>query len=110
MKNILKIFVAILFIGLTVFLTSCGEYGGTIIVTNNYSEDVEVAVYTKFVSHVFVFSYEDKYGPKNIAAGGTGSFNVKSNTEYTVFWRYGRYDSYKTIDVANGETVRVDIP
>jgi len=110
MKNIFKFVLVILTVCFTVFLNSCGECGGTIIVKNNYSEDKIVTVYSKFSVYGIMFSYEDKYGPKNITAGSTASFSVDSNTKYGIVWNHNTVDEYTTVEVSNGETVEVNIP
>jgi len=93
-----------------VFFTSCGEYGGTIIVNNNYSEDKIVNVYSAFSVSGIMFSYEDKYGPQTIITDSSGTFNVKSNTTYGIIWNHDKVDKFKTVKVSNGETVEVNIP
>jgi hypothetical protein len=93
-------------------LFSCGEMGGTIIVKNNYSEDVSVTIYSDFTkpSSLGIFQYKNKYGPKTITAGSTDIFNVGTNADYGIVWRVGGYDRYTTRQVANGEVVEITIP
>jgi len=110
MKNIFKFTFVILTICFIAFLFSCGEYGGTIIVKNNYSEDKIVTVYSEFSVSGNIFTYKDKYGPQNIIAGGTETFNVKSNPKYGIIWNYDEIDNFKTVELSNGETVEVNIP
>jgi len=100
----------ILGVACIVFLVSCDEYGGTIIVKNNYSEDKTVTVYSDFSPSVIIFTYKDIYGPKNIIAGGTANFSVKSNTHYGVVWNHNKIDNYKIVEVSKGGTVEINIP
>jgi outer membrane lipoprotein-sorting protein len=94
------------------FLFSCNEYGGTIIVENNYDVQKYVTVLSD-VSGNFVITYKDKYGPKIVFANEVISFDVKSNTDYTIFWGDTTQlssDNKRNVDVSNGNTVTVKIP
>ena len=110
MKILFKIFVPISILCLMVFFMSCDEYGGTIIIKNNYNEDKTVTVYSDFSVSYIIFSYKDAYGPIKITAGSTGNINVKTNTNYGVMWRDAGIDKYKTVKISNGETVEINIP
>jgi hypothetical protein len=111
MNNLSKLAIIGLALCLMTTLLSCGEIGGTIIVTNNNSADVSVTVYSDFTkpSSLGYFQYKNKYGPKTIAAGSTDTFNVSTNAEYGIVWRVGKYDEYTTRQVANGEVVEITI-
>ncbi|MDR3130458.1 MAG: hypothetical protein LBU18_02835 [Treponema sp.] len=111
MKSVLKFVFAALVLFCVSFLTACGEYGGTIIVKNNLEEEVEVTVYSDFLSYGLSFSYNGiKYGPETIAAGSSADFSVKENFRYGIVWKRLGVDNYKTVDVSNGDTVEVSIP
>jgi len=109
MKNLFKFVFVALFLCFMALLTSC-EYGGTIIVKNNYSTDKDVTVYSDFSLSSFIFTYEDMYGPKTIVAGSSDVFNVKSNTTYGIVWYVDGVSKYQTVEVSNGDTVEVRIP
>ena len=109
MKNIIKFVFIILALCFIVFLISCCEAGGTIIIKNNYSEDKMVIIYEYSLIGV-TFNYKDKYGPQNIVAGCTGSFSVKSNAVYGIIWTHNKIDYVKTAEVSYGETVEKEIP
>ena len=94
------------------FLTSCGEYGGTIIVKNNYSTTKTVSLYSNFYPTAIdtIFSYKDKYGPKTIVAGSSDVFDVEGNIRYGIIWSDDGVDKYKVVKVSHGDTVEVNIP
>ena len=107
---------AFIFFSAAIF-TSCGEYGGTIIVNNNYSSEIKVTIYTEFgiisQGDAYVptfFSYKYKYGPETIEAGNNEFFAVSRNTSYTITWSDASNFRHKTIEVANGNIVEVNIP
>ena len=110
MKNLSKFVFVALSLCFISFLTSCGKYGGTIIVKNNYSTDKTVTVYSNFSSNGTIFSYKDEYGPKTIVADSSDVFDVKSNTDYGIVWNDGGIDKYKTVEISNGDTIEVNIP
>jgi hypothetical protein len=92
-------------------VTSCGEKGGTLIVKNNYTDDKSVAVYSGYsLNGPTLFYYDDKYGPKTIAVGGSASFDVTSDAKYTIVWYASGKDQTKTVQVSGGDTVEADIP
>jgi hypothetical protein len=107
MKNLLKFVLLSFFVS---FLSSCGEAGGTIIVKNSGSAEKIVTVYSDFVPYGSVFMYKDKYGPKNIGAGGSADFVVKSDGQYGIVWNNGTVDRYRTVDVSGGNIVEYDLP
>jgi len=114
MKNGHKLLFIIIFVFLF-FLNSCDEYGGTIVISNNYSENITTTVYSEFTimsNTIFglVFSYKDKYGPKNITAKSSEKFNVDTNSRYGIVWKHNGNDKYKTVNVEKGQTVEVNIP
>jgi hypothetical protein len=109
MKNLLKFVFVALSLCFMFLLTSC-EFGGTIVVKNNYSTDKDVTVYSGFTSVSGpLFKFENEYGPKTIFAHSSENFNVESNTTYGIVW-YDGGDKYKTVKVSNGDTVEVSIP
>jgi hypothetical protein len=110
----MKYLLTFVFITLTLcficILISCGEYGGTIVVKNNYPEDKTVTVYSDVTFSGPIFTYKDKYGPKNIITGSTGNFSVDSNTHYGIIWSHDGVDKYEVVEVSNGATIKVNIP
>ena len=110
MKTAIKVIVMTIIFCIVLYFISCSEHGGTIIITNNFSNEKTVTVYSEFsIFGGFLFRYKDEYGPKDIASGDSVSFNVSSNSSYSIVWGNDKY-TYKTIDVAGGETVQVNIP
>ena len=109
MKKLLITSVIISVLCFCIFFTSC-EFGGTIVVKNNYSEDISVTAYSEFKDNGFLFEYRESYGPINIISHSTGSFDVNSDTKYGIVWSNGKIKDYKTVHVSNGETIYVDIP
>jgi hypothetical protein len=95
-----------------IFLFSCVESGGTIIVENNYNAQKYITILSNASGEIET-KYDDMYGPEIVSAKGTVSFNVKSNTRYSIFWGDNRQissDNRKNVNVSGGETVTVKIP
>jgi hypothetical protein len=111
MNNLLKLGIIALSLCLLTSLSSCSK-GGTIIIKNNYSNDKEVTIYSDFKEpdNFGSFNYRDKYGLKNINIGSTCTFNVNTNATYGIVWRGTDYDYHKTVEVSNGEVVKISIP
>jgi outer membrane lipoprotein-sorting protein len=97
----------LIIIFLAVFLFSCGEFGGTIIVENNTNFIQNVIVYSDASVSGNIISYKEQHGPKPVPAKGTVSFGFNNNTKCVIQWANG---IYKTASVSNGETVTVTIP
>jgi hypothetical protein len=109
MKILIKKLILVLILCLIFIHVSCGEFGGTIIIKNNYSEEKTVRVYSEYSGGI-VFSYKKMYGPIVIAPGNTGKLNVDTNSRYGIIWRPSNVNSEKVINVSNGETVEINIP
>jgi len=110
MKNAIKWSVLIFFS--IILLLSCGEYGGTIIVKNNYTQSLEI--------RVFINNSSSNYSKTvNIPAGGTETFSVPNDGIYTVRHQksigsgysdyYGYYYFNRDVSVSGGGEVTVII-
>ena len=109
MKKAIKLIVMTTIFCIVLCFISCEEYGGTIIVTNNFSNEKTVKVYTEYHNDGWLIRYKEIYGTKDIAPGDSASFNVGYNLSYDIVWDNGKY-TYKTIEVSGGKTVQIDIP
>jgi len=110
MKTAIKVIVMTTILCIGLCFISCFEHGGTIIVTNDFSNEKTVTVYSEFsIVGGILFSYKEKFSTKDIAPGESAEFIVSSNTEYGIVWGNDRY-SYKIIEVSGGENVQVNIP
>jgi len=111
-KNYVKILaVAAILIFSSLLFIACGEFGGTIIVNNNYDVSKSVTVYSDFSQSGFLFYYRDRYGPITIEPNSSGTFNVSSNSTYGIIWRHQtNVDRVKTVDISGGEIVEINIP
>jgi len=100
MKIISKFLIFTVLMCAIFLFTTCNELGGTIIIKNNYTSDKTVTVYKDFSPSFSIFTYTEKYGPKNINTGGTVKFNVNRNAIYGIVWRDDSIDKYKSVYVS----------